>query len=85
MKISTSNHTDGIVQAIEGHIATGELKPGDRLDERSLALTFNVSRTPIREALKTLAATGLVTLRGRQGATVSKLSMPDLLLSLIHI
>src|SRR5262249_8054192 len=40
---------------------------------------FGVSRTPIREALKSLAATGLVTLRGRQGACVAKLSLPDLL------
>lgn len=56
---------------IEEDIATGELKPGDRLDEMSLAARFGVSRTPIREALQQLAAGGLVELRPNRGATVS--------------
>ncbi len=44
------------------------MKPGARLDEAELAERFKVSRTPVREALKALAATGLVDLRSRQGA-----------------
>jgi DNA-binding GntR family transcriptional regulator len=68
-----------IARAIQTEIIEGLRKPGERLDERGLAEKFRVSRTPIREALKSLAATGLVTLRGRQGACVAKLSLPDLL------
>ncbi len=57
--------------SIEDEIATGLLKPGERLDEVSLAERFGVSRTPIREALQQLAAAGLVELRARRGAIVS--------------
>lgn len=56
---------------IEEEIATGQLKPGDRLDEMSLAERFGVSRTPIREALQQLAAGGMVELRPNRGAIVS--------------
>lgn len=56
---------------IEDQIATGELRPGDRLDEVSLAQRFGVSRTPIREALQQLAAAGLVQIRPHRGALVS--------------
>jgi DNA-binding GntR family transcriptional regulator len=68
-----------IVRALQSEITAGLRKPGERLDERSLAEKFGVSRTPVREALKSLSATGLVTLRGRQGACVVRLSLPDLL------
>jgi DNA-binding GntR family transcriptional regulator len=57
--------------AIEDEIVAGHLKPGDRLDEASLATRFNVSRTPIREALQQLAASGLIELRSHRGAVVS--------------
>ncbi|MEW9304905.1 GntR family transcriptional regulator [Labrys neptuniae] len=56
---------------IEEEIATGVFKPGDRLDEVSLAARFGVSRTPIREALQQLAAAGLVEIRPHRGAIVS--------------
>lgn len=56
---------------IEDEIATGQLKPGERLDEMSLAERFGVSRTPIREALQQLAAGGMVELRPNRGAIVS--------------
>lgn len=56
---------------IEDQIATGELRPGERLDEVSLAQRFGVSRTPIREALRQLAATGMVQIRPHRGALVS--------------
>jgi len=68
-----------IVRALQSEIMSGERKPGERLEERSLAQHFGVSRTPVREALKSLAGAGLVTLRGRQGACVARLSLPDLL------
>ncbi|MGA7325368.1 MAG: GntR family transcriptional regulator [Rhodomicrobium sp.] len=68
-----------IVRALQSEIVSGQRKPGERLEERGLAQHFGVSRTPVREALKSLAGAGLVTLRGRQGACVAQLSLPDLL------
>lgn len=56
---------------LEDDIATGRIAPGARLDEATLAERFGVSRTPIREALQQLAATGLVELRPYRGAVVS--------------
>lgn len=64
---------------LEGLIVEGHLKPGDRLDETEIANRFNVSRTPVREAIKALVATGLAEVRGRQGTMVSTLSIPMLI------
>jgi DNA-binding GntR family transcriptional regulator len=58
---------------IEDLILTGDLGPGARLDEVSLATRFGVSRTPIREALLQLSASGLVELRPRRGAVVAEI------------
>jgi DNA-binding GntR family transcriptional regulator len=63
--------------ALEQDIITGKFRPGDRLDEQSLAARFKVSRTPIREALMQLASTGLVELQARRGAFVASLSFKD--------
>lgn len=57
---------------IEERIATGRYRPGMRLDEQELADEFEVSRTPIREALIQLSAAGLVEMRPRRGATVAE-------------
>ena len=69
----------GVVHRLEIEILKGQRKPGDRLDERQLAEQFGVSRTPVREALQRLAASGLVVSRGRQGLQVAQLSIADLL------
>lgn len=61
----------GMRAALEDDIATGRIAPGARLDETSLADRFGVSRTPIREALQQLAATGLIEIRPHRGAVVS--------------
>ena len=55
-------------------IVSGELMPGTKVPERDLCEMFGVSRTPLREALKVLAAEGLVTLEPNRGAWVSKLT-----------
>ena len=52
-------------------IIQDSLKPGERIRERSLAEQLAVSRTPMREALKVLAAEGLVELSPNRGATVA--------------
>ena len=64
---------------LEDEIVTGKLRPGERLDEQSLATRFAVSRTPVREALMQLASTGLVDLQARRGAFVAALSFKDVI------
>ena len=54
-----------------------QLAPGDWVDELRLAGDWQISRTPLREALKVLAAEGLVTLVPRQGCKVTELSEDD--------
>jgi DNA-binding GntR family transcriptional regulator len=58
-------------------ITEGELAPGTRLNERALGERLGVSRTPLREALRLLAADGLVTLQPNRGAQVVTLSEAD--------
>ena len=64
--------TEKLASAIADGILNGSLKPGVRLDEVGLALQHGVSRTPVREALRQLTASGLIDMRPRKGAVVSK-------------
>lgn len=68
-----------IVDQIERMITSGELKPGDRLDEIQLGEKFGVSRTPVREAIQKLGSVGLVELKPRKGAVVTRPSIPQLI------
>lgn len=61
--------------ALQEEIESGKLPPGSPLDERALAARFEVSRTPVREALQQLAARDLVRIAPRQGVTVARLSI----------
>lgn len=76
---ATETQAEKLRRTIEEMIVGGELQPGERVDEAHLAGRFKVSRTPVREALKTLAATGLLEVRPRQGAVVARISIPVLL------
>jgi DNA-binding GntR family transcriptional regulator len=60
---------------LQEEIENGTLPPGAPLDERALAARFEVSRTPVREALQQLSARDLVRVAPRQGVTVSRLSI----------
>lgn len=71
MHVMNESRATRLRDEIEEDIATGRLKPGERLDEVGLAQKFGVSRTPIREALQQLAAAGLVNIRPHRGALVS--------------
>ena len=66
-------------EQLEQMILDGSLPPGERLDEMDLARRFGLSRTPVREAIKSLLAIGLVETRGRQGTHVAVLSIPALI------
>lgn len=70
--------------AIESEILVGDLRPGERLDEASLAARFGVSRTPVREALVQLASAGVVELRPHRSAVVAKLS-PERLVEMFDV
>jgi DNA-binding GntR family transcriptional regulator len=59
-------------------IVRGALPPGAGLDETDLARRFNVSRTPVREALRQLAASGLIDARAHRGAVVARPSLERL-------
>ena len=59
-------------------IYDGELEPGARLQEAELSQRFGVSRTPFREALKSLASEGLITIEANRGATVARLTVEEL-------
>ena len=59
-------------EALEEDILTGALVPGQRIDERELAARFATSRTPVREALLQLAASGLILQRPRRGTFVAE-------------
>lgn len=75
--------TERLAEAISNAILAGEFSPGSRLDEQQLAQRFGVSRTPVREALRQLAASGLIDLRARRGALVAMLT-PDQINTLFH-
>lgn len=59
-------------------IVRGALEPGSSLDESDIARRFNVSRTPVREALRQLAASGLVDSRAHRGAVVARPTIEQL-------
>lgn len=69
--IRAGTTVEQMVRAISGLIVTGNLKPGDKLDEGSLAGRFEVSRTPVREALRQLGAMGLVKREPNRSAVVT--------------
>lgn len=74
----TGTAADMLAQGIADAIFSGEFAPGTRLDEQQLAQRFSVSRTPVREALRQLANTGLIDVKPRRGAFVTRVSPEQL-------
>jgi DNA-binding GntR family transcriptional regulator len=72
---SRGGRANEIRATLQEEIESGKLPPGASLDERALAVRFDVSRTPVREALQQLAARDLVRIAPRQGVTVGRLSI----------
>jgi len=66
-----------IADKICNSILAGEIKPGERIQEIPVATAFQVSRGPVREALRLLENEGLVTFSPRRGATVTVLSIEE--------
>jgi DNA-binding GntR family transcriptional regulator len=69
---------DDIALALEEAIVSGEIPPGSVLRQEHLSEQFNVSRTPVREALRRLAALGLVTFEPNRGVRVRMLAREEL-------
>ena len=67
-----------VAELLRQRIFNRELTPGSWIDELKIAEEYGISRTPLREALKVLAAEGLVTMKVRRGAYVTEVSDKDL-------
>ena len=71
-------------ERIRGRILDGRLKPGARLVEDRLSSELGVSRVPVREALRSLSAEGLVRLEAHRGATVVEVT-PEMVTELVEV
>jgi DNA-binding GntR family transcriptional regulator len=67
-----------VAELLRQRIFRRELAPGSWIDELKIAEDYGISRTPLREALKVLAAEGLVTMKVRRGAYVTEVNEKDL-------
>ncbi|MEM7707302.1 MAG: GntR family transcriptional regulator [Pseudomonadota bacterium] len=72
-------HSQRIAQAIEDEIVSGKRAPGSHLNEQEIADQFDVSRTPVREAMRHLASSGLAQMRPRRGAVVAQVPVTRLI------
>jgi DNA-binding GntR family transcriptional regulator len=73
-----------VAEELRRAILTGVFKPGERLVEDRLSAEYGVSRVPIREAIRTLIADGLVVPSGTRGARVAEIS-PELARELVEV
>jgi DNA-binding GntR family transcriptional regulator len=69
---------DELATRLRDMIVNGELKPAQKIPEAELCERFGVSRTPMREALKVLAAEGLINLLPNRGAVVAKITQQEI-------
>ena len=78
MRLVPNSLHDEVAAQLRERIFSGELLPGSFLDEPALAEQMNISRTPLREALKVLTAEGLVRHEPRRGCFVAEVTEQDL-------
>lgn len=71
--------SERVAHTLRDAILSGRLQPGSRIRQEELASQFEVSRIPVREALRQLESDGLVTLRANSGAWVAKLDIKEFL------
>src|ERR1700682_2844114 len=69
---------DELAMRLRDMIVEGALKPAQKVPEAELCERFGVSRTPMREALKVMAAEGLVNLLPNRGAVVAKITQQEI-------
>jgi len=73
-----------VTDTLRQRILDGQYDPGERLVENTLSLELGVSRIPVREALRALAAEGLVKIEPRRGASVARLS-PNIAREMVEV
>lgn len=73
-KVERQRLHDTVVEHLRNFIIEGVLEAGRKLNERELCETLGISRTPLREALKVLAAEGLIEISPNRGASVARMS-----------
>ena len=76
--ITNTNLYVEVINSIITAIATGELKSGEKIIEQTIATEMNISRAPIREAIRELAAQGIVEYIPKKGATVATLDKKNI-------
>lgn len=76
---SKRSNAQRLRDALEDDIINGRRTPGERLDPEALCREFDVSRTPVREAIQQLVASGLVTVVPKKGTFVSKVGLDQLI------
>ncbi|NRA83863.1 MAG: GntR family transcriptional regulator [Gammaproteobacteria bacterium] len=76
--MATVTIVENIFNELSSLIISGEIKPGQKLDEQEIADRFHVSRTPIREAFRLLTTSGLIEAKSRKGITVIELDIEQL-------
>ena len=76
--IARSTLPEAAAERLRALIIEGELAPGAKLNERELSVRLGVSRTPLREAIKTLASEGLVEVIPAKGAIVRRFAERDI-------
>ncbi len=69
---------DAVLNQIRDMIIEGQLMPGTRINEGQVGASLGVSRTPLREAIKTLASEGLVEIVPAKGAVVRRFTVQDI-------
>ena len=67
-----------VAERLRNSIFSHEYASGAWIDEQAIAAKYGISRTPMREAIKVLAAEGLITMKMRRGAYVTEVSKSDL-------
>lgn len=78
LAIDRKGLSSAVTSTLRNMIVEGALAPGTRLNERILCEQLQVSRTPLREAFKTLAGEGLIEILPNRGAVVVQLSITDI-------
>lgn len=78
MRLVSSSLHDEVATQLRDQIFSGALPPGSFVDEVGLCVSLSISRTPLREALKVLAAEGLVRHEPRRGCFVNEVTEKDL-------
>ena len=77
-KVERKRLHDTVVDHLRNLIVEGALAPAMKLNERELCETLGISRTPLREAMKVLAAEGLIDISPNRGAFVSRMSSTEI-------